>query len=101
MQEGENLEKFQDKIMNHRMLLLKKNQIPKGLIPLERLFEQDDITLKSQPEEVEDCYVGTNENPKMVKIYKYVPNQIKSKYDELLKQYKDVFCMVLRRFKNL
>jgi ribonuclease HI len=96
MQEGENPEKFQDKIANHRMLLLKNNQIPRGLIPLERLFDQDDIPLKStlrpQPEEVEDCNVGTNEDPKMVKISKYLPAQIKSKYVELLRQYKDVFA---------
>jgi hypothetical protein len=60
------------------------------------LFDQDDIPLKStlrpQPEEVEDCNVGTNENPKMVKISKYLPTQIKSKYAELIKQYKDVFA---------
>ena len=72
MQEGENLEKFQDKIGNNRMLLLKNNQIPRGLIPLERLFDQDGVPLNStlhpEPEEVEDCNVGTNEDPKMVKI---------------------------------
>jgi hypothetical protein len=45
-----------------------------------------------QPKEVEDCNVGTNENPKMVKNFKYLPSQIKSKYVELLKQYKDVFA---------
>jgi hypothetical protein len=91
----ENPEKFQDKIANHYMLLLKNNQIPRCLIPLERLFDQDDIPLKStlrpQPEEVEDCNVGTNEDPKMVKISKYLLAQIKSKYTELLRQYKDVF----------
>jgi hypothetical protein len=100
MQEGENPEKFQDKIANHRMLLLKNNQIPRGLIPLERLFDQDDIPLKStlrpQPEEVEDCNVGTNEDPKMVKISKYLPAQMKSKYVEFLRQYKDVFsCLMM------
>jgi hypothetical protein len=96
MQEGENPEKFKDKIANHKMLVLKNNQIPKGLIPLERLFDQNDIPLKStlqpQPEEVEDCNVGTNENPKMVKISKYLPTEVKNKYVELLKQYKDVFA---------
>jgi hypothetical protein len=95
MQEGENPEKFQDKISNHHMLLLKNNQIPRGLIPLERLFEQDDIPLKStlrpQPEEVKDYNVEINEDPKMVKISKYLPTQMKGKYVELLKQYKDVF----------
>jgi len=47
MQEGEYLQEFQDKIANHHMLVLKNNQIPKGLIPLERLFDHDDIPLKS------------------------------------------------------
>ena len=56
MQEGETQEKFKDKIANHKMLLLKNNQIPKGLIPLEILFDQNDIPLKSilqtQPKEL-------------------------------------------------
>jgi hypothetical protein len=95
MQEGEKLEKFQDKIENHCMILLKNNQIPRGLIPLERLFDQDDIplnsTLRPQPEEVEYCNVGTKEDPKMVKISKYPSSQIKSKYTKLLRQYKDDF----------
>jgi hypothetical protein len=47
MQEGETQEKFKDKIANHKMLLLKNNQISKGLIPLERLFDQNYIPLKS------------------------------------------------------
>ena len=63
MQEGEDPQEFQNKISNHRMLILKNNQIPKGLIPLERLFNHDDIpfksTLQPQPEEVEDCDIGT------------------------------------------
>ena len=96
MQGGENQEKFQFKIANHRMLLLKTNQIPIGIIRPERLFDQYDIPLKStlrpQPKEVENCNVGTNENPKMVKISKYLLAQIKSRYVELLKQYKDVFA---------
>ena len=78
------------------MLVLKNNQIPKGLIPLERLFDQDDIPLKStvqpQPEEVEDCNIGTKETPKMVKISKYLTPEIKIKYADLIKQYKDVFA---------
>jgi hypothetical protein len=75
--------------------VLKKNNIPRVLIPLEWFFDQDDIPLKStlrpQPEEVEDFNVGTNEDPKMVKISKYLPTQMKSKYVVLLRQYKDIF----------
>ena len=91
MQEDEDSQKFQDKIVNHRMLVLKKNQIPKGLILLKILFDQDDIPLKStlqpQPKEVEYCDIGTKENPKLVKVSKYLPPKMKSKYVELLKQY--------------
>ena len=47
MQEDEDPEKFQDKIANHRMLVLKNNQIPRGMIPLERLFDKEYIPLKS------------------------------------------------------
>ena len=78
------------------MILLKKNQIPKGLIPVERLFDQTNIPLKStlqpQPKEVEDCNVGSNENPNLVKLFKYIPIELKKKYVEFLKEYKDVFA---------
>jgi hypothetical protein len=95
MQEGDDPQEFQDKISNHRMLVLKNNQIHKGLIPLETLFDHDDISLKStlqpQPEEVEDGDIGTKETPKLVKISKYLPPEMKIKYAELFKQYKYVF----------
>jgi hypothetical protein len=75
--------------------VLKNNHIPRGMIPLERLFDQDDIPLKStlrpHPEEVEDYNIGTKEDPKLVKISKFLPSQVKSKYSEFLKQYKDIF----------
>jgi hypothetical protein len=94
MQEGEDPQGFQENIANHCMLFLKNNQIPKGLIPLERPFNQNDMPLKStfqpQPEEVEDCYIGTKEDHRIVKISKYLPPETKSKYANLLKQYKDI-----------
>jgi hypothetical protein len=71
------------------MFMLKNNQIHKGLIPLEKLFDHDDIPLKStlqpQLEEVEDCDIVTKETPKLVKISKYLPPEIKSKYVEFFK----------------
>jgi hypothetical protein len=49
--------------VDHRVLVLKRNQIPKGLILLERLFYQNDVPVKSalhpQLEEVEDYDIGT------------------------------------------
>jgi hypothetical protein len=96
MQEGEDLETFREKIADHRMLVLKNNQIPKGLIPLERLFDQNDVPVKStlqpQPEEVEDCDIGTEKESKIVKISKFLPPKVKFQYRDLLRQYKDVFA---------
>ena len=72
MQEGEEPEEFWEKIANHRLLVLKSNQIPKGLIPLERLFDQNDMPLRStlqpQPVEVEDYDVGNAKEPRIVKL---------------------------------
>jgi hypothetical protein len=77
------------------MLILKNNQIPKGLIPLERLFNHDDIPLKStlqpQPEEVEDCDIGTKENPRLVKLSKYLPPEIKISMSSFLDNIKMFF----------
>ena len=43
-------------IANHKMMVLSNNHIPKGLVPLEKLFDKDDIVVKSivhyQKEEV-------------------------------------------------
>jgi hypothetical protein len=93
MQEGEDPQGFQEKIANHRMLVLKN--IPKGLIPLERRFDQNDMHLKSilkpQPEEVEYYNIGTEEEPRIVKISKHLPPEVKGKYKDLLMRYKDVF----------
>ena len=95
MQEWEDPKAFREKIADHRMLVLKNNQILKGLNLLERLFDQNGIpvkfTLQPQPEEVEDYDIGTKEETRMVKISKFLPPEIKSKYKDLLRQYKDVF----------
>ena len=59
------------------VLQLKENVIPKGLIPLEELFDQDDVAWKPSlvPTEkgVEDVNIGSTENPKTVKLSKALP----------------------------
>jgi ribonuclease HI len=96
MQEGEDPKTFREKVADHRMLVLKSNQILKGLIPLERLFDQNDVPVKStlqpQPKEVEDCDIGTEKESRLVKISKFLPPEVKVKYKDLLRQYKYVFA---------
>jgi len=78
------------------VLQLKDNIIPKGLIPLEELFDQDDIARKPtlQPTEkgVEEVNIRTTANPKIVKLSKALPQKMKAKYISLLSSFADVFA---------
>lgn len=52
-----------NKVAGHNIVELKTNHIPKGLVPLERLFDSHDVsreaTIKNQEEEVMECNIGT------------------------------------------
>ncbi len=78
------------------VLQLKNNVIPKGLIPLEELFDQDDVARKPtlQPTEkgVEEVNIATAANPKLVKLSKAWPPKIKNKYISLMSSFADVFA---------
>ena len=56
---------------------LKINFIPRGLIPLEFFFDQNDVAkdpkVKLADNAIEDINIGTKENPKIVKLSKNVP----------------------------
>ena len=64
----------ENEIAGHNIIELKDNFIPKGLVPLERIFSKDDTPLKpivqSSEENVVDCNIGTPKHPRMVKISK-------------------------------
>jgi hypothetical protein len=63
---------------------------------LEDLFDFNDVAKKPKIEasgkEVEQCNIGTEEKPKMIKLSKSLPPEQKSKYIELFKEYIDVFA---------
>jgi hypothetical protein len=84
-----------DDEMEADVLQLKSNVLPRGLVPLEDLFDSDDVAKKPKIEahgkEVEECNIGTGEKPRMVKLSKYLPPEQKLKYIELFKEYSDVF----------
>lgn len=74
---------------------LKNKFFPKGLTPLEDLFDLNDVPRKPKMEplksDIEECNIGTGENPKLIKISKSLPPTKKMKYIELLKEFQDVF----------
>ena len=61
------------------IIQLKNNFIPRGLIPLEKNFDQNDVANKPKvkPVEnvVEDRNIGTEENPKIIKLSKNLPEK--------------------------
>lgn len=69
--------------------------LPRGLVPLEELFDFDDVAKKSKIEpigaDVEDYNIGIAENPKIVKLSKSLPPKEKQKYIYLFKEFTNVF----------
>ena len=72
-----------------KIINLKDNNLPKGLTPLEDLFDSNDIPLKPKMEplkaDIEEYNLGMEGNPKMVKLSKSLLEDQKVKYVELLK----------------
>jgi ribonuclease HI len=63
---------FLNKIVNHHIVQLPRNHIPKGLFPLERLFDGNDVAMKGKVStddaDITECNLGTEKNPKYVKL---------------------------------
>jgi len=86
---------FLNKIVDHQIVQLPKNHIPKGLVPLERLFDRNDVAIKGKfPNEdvdVAECNIGTKRNPKFVKLLSSLSKEQRAMYVELLREFADVF----------
>ena len=74
----------------------KDESFPKGLGPLEELFDFNDVENKPKMElvetEVEEWNIGSELKPMMIKLSKNLPTHIKLKYIELFKKNSDVFA---------
>ena len=89
---------------NFEVLQLKNNCIPKGLIPLERIFDQNDVfkspRIQADDEEVESCNLGTIAMPKMIKLSKFLSIEMKRKYIEMMRKFIDVFGWIYADLKK-
>ena len=83
-------------IDDHKIIELKGNFIPKGLVPLERLFLKDDTLEKPfvqySEENVSNYNIGTESQPKIVKISKLLSKENRKKHISLLKKCVDIFA---------
>jgi len=82
---------------------LKDDVIPRWLVPIEEPFYQNDVAQrpKLMPTEigVEKCNIGTEDNPKMIKLSKSLSPEMKQKYIHLMKEFSDVFSWEYKDLK--
>ena len=86
---------FENQIIGQDIVQLKSNIIPKDLVPLEKLFDNNDVArspkITVNEGDVEDCNIGTPEDPKIIKLSKKVSPEVKERYVKLMKEFPDVF----------
>lgn len=67
----------------------KDHNFPRGLVPLEEFFDLNDVAKNPKLEpiesDVEECNIGSEEKPKMIKLSMTLLAHIKLKYIELFK----------------
>ena len=77
------------------IIQLKNNTLPKGSVPLEDIFDNNDV-LKSpkvpRDDEVEECNIGTEKDPRVIKLSKDLTKESEEKYIKLMKEFHDVFA---------
>ena len=95
---------IEQSIADHKIIELKENCIPKGLVPLERLFLKDDILVKpalqSSEENVINCNIGIEIQPKIVKISKSLSKDSINKYISFCKKFVDIFAWCYEDLKT-
>jgi hypothetical protein len=87
---------FRNQITGREIVQLKNNIIPKGLVLLEKMFDENGVArnpkIIANNEDVEDCNIGTEENPKIIKLLKTLSTEVKQDYIKLMKDFPDVFA---------
>jgi len=95
---------LKDSIANQKKFQLKDNILPKGLVSLERLFNPNDVAVDSgkisQDEHIQDHNIGTQEEPRLVKLFRGVSPNYQERYIKVFKDYVDVFALSYEDLKT-
>jgi hypothetical protein len=83
---------------------LPNNHIPKGLVPLERLFNGNDVAVKgkfsNEDVDVAECNIGTKKNLKFVKLSSSLLREQRAEYAELLREFADMFAWTYEHLRT-
>jgi hypothetical protein len=95
---------FLNKISNHQIIQLPSNYIPMGLIPLEILFDGNDVAVKGrvlyEDVDIAECNIGTTEEPNFVKLSRSLTTEQRAEYTEFLREFVDVFAWTYEDLKT-
>lgn len=95
-QEPDEQQEYLNNVCGKKILQLKGNSIPRGLVPLEKLFDPNDVAKDPQLvpncEDVEEVSIGTEAQPMIIKLSRTLSLEAKQKYIALMKEYADVFA---------
>lgn len=74
------------------------------MIPLENIFVDNDVFKKPMSktlnEEIEECNIGKTDDVRNIQLSSTLPLDVKPKYLNLLKNYKDVFALSYSELKT-
>jgi ribonuclease HI len=103
-EEGFDGGKLLSKIAKHDIIQLPSNHIPRGLVPLERLFDGNDVEVKGRVSDKDadtaECNIGTPEEPKFVKLSRGLTREQRAEYTKLLREFTDVFAWTYEDLKT-
>jgi hypothetical protein len=75
-EEAEEIPKFSNYMAEYKVLQIKDNFIPKGMVPLEQLFHRNDVPVKPvvlpKDDSIEEYNIGTEKDPKYIKLSKNI-----------------------------
>ena len=88
MEESQQL-KLKDKVADQNIVQLPNNYIPRGLVPLEELFDHNDIPFnpakKEQDPTIREKNIGSQSHPKLINIPTELTADQRSKFFSLIK----------------
>ena len=100
-QENLNMEETQrlksgDKIGNQNIVQVPSNYIPRGLVPLEELFDHNDVPFKLAKKEkdiaVQEKNISSQSNPKPINLSTELTADQRPKFCSLMKEFADIFA---------
>jgi hypothetical protein len=80
---------FKNQIVGKDIMQLKNNIIPKGMVPLEKFFDNNDVArspeITTNDDDIEGCNIGTQKDPKIINLSKKLSPEVKQRYINFMK----------------